>query len=179
MLTDCGKSVERKSRTSSLFPLAMLLLWQLLVFWGLLHLVFNGILGGRHDELDHQARPHQRSTVWRIAWATLHVQTTRFNQLPAFLLHPFSKRRRAKTYDEEQRPLGAFWDVGAITAVVMFVMAQAILAWSTVKSVIALLQVLRPYSAPASSLTKRALGTAEGSAASSLVLRPIVSSHGP
>lgn len=82
---------------------------------------------------------------------------------------------------DDERPLGWFWDVGALVGVVGLVVAQGVLAWAALRSVTVLLKVLSADKTAAPRLVKRAVehATISASPAAELLLRPVVSFGAP
>lgn len=177
---------EQEREFSSLLSAAIwMLLWLLglLLWWVLLHIA----LGGPAEESPSTSPTNSRrrssglfrSTHLELGLVSLQVSTTALNHVAPVLLQPFRKRRRRKLstiMDEDERPLGRLYDVGAILGLVGIVVAQIVLAWAAVRSVSVLYKVMTKEESSAR-LVKRGMehATSAVSPASELLLRPVVS----
>lgn len=143
--------------------------WQLILFWATLHFVkyVVGVCGSSESRRDS----HLSGTSCNLGWITLHVETDAFNALPDCILRPLKRMRRSKLPDDDYRPGQLVFDISAIIATFLFVMAQLALIWATSKSVLIMWRTIQLGSEE--SLARRSMP----SSPDGLVLRPVVS-HG-
>lgn len=157
-----------------------MLAWALIALWGSLHLVRLLCVSSRpaRSILDRRksSSAASASTWCTLGLVSLHVETTALNALPKAVLRPWTRRQRASAVlGDGPVALARWWELGAVAAVLSLVVAQAVLAWATVKSCAAMYATLGAKS-PVGSLAKRSIASDEPaqSLSSSLVLRPAI-----
>lgn len=150
------------------------------IFWSLIHFL-NFQLKKTTNSITTTTTTRNnnlKGTKFDLTFLSFHLSTTNFNQLPSLLLKPFKSSKRSKEFNSI-RNLKSFWDFGTFIVIFGIFIAQFVLLWSAFKSFSALWTLLRSIGGnaiveTAKKLVKRIIESTP-SAASSLVIRPVVS----
>lgn len=156
------------------------LLLYISIFWILIHLINNYYLTKKTKK---SRSTLSTTTTFSLTFISFHLSTSAFNQLPLTLLYPFRKKR-SKGFNSNPTTLKLFWDLGVVFTIFGIFVAQFVLIWTALKSLSALWTLFIGNSSNINPkvalkvvkrLVKRMIELTP-SAASSLIIRPVVSS---